>query len=82
MAVAIEVHDNVASMQAANCLGCIHIGSTAYVFYEPQQKRAHDFGWRLELFTPLHWFRFRRAVKHQRKCEPEKTKDHSSGPSQ
>lgn len=49
----LSVKTNVASLQAANCLFCLHIGSIAFLF----GKRKGPCLCRIELFTPLHKWR-------------------------
>lgn len=46
----MKLKRNTIYIQAKNCY-CIHIGNWAFLFGNKQ-------GWRLELFTPLHLFRF------------------------
>ena len=45
-------------VQAANCLLCIHIGRTAIFF----GAGVGGYGARLELFTPMQRFRFRKRI--------------------
>lgn len=52
----MEIERNVMYAQAANCRLAIQIGCTVIFF----GTGAGGFGARLELFTPYHWFRFRR----------------------
>jgi hypothetical protein len=54
----IEMDRNVLYVQAANCLFCLHIGNTA-IFVG---VGAGGYGARLELFTDMRWFRFRRRI--------------------
>lgn len=58
----MEIDRNVEYAQAANCVLCIHIGTTA-VFLG---TGAGGFGGRLELFTPRHRFRWRPRIKGSR----------------
>lgn len=50
----IHIQHNTAYMQAHGCRFCFHIGGTAILFGEKKNGR----GPRLELFTPMHWFRW------------------------
>lgn len=51
----LEFRRNVASTQAKGCFGCLHVGEVA-VYIWPGFPVAY--GWRLELLTPLHRFRW------------------------
>lgn len=54
----IEVKRGVYATQARCCWGCLQVGMTAvYLGFMPRR----DYGWRLELFTPLHRFRWGRG---------------------
>lgn len=48
------VYREVFTTQSKNCLGVLHIGMTATAILPGLLKQ----GWRLELFTPYHKFRF------------------------
>ena len=50
----IHIQHDVAYTQALGCRFCLHIGGTAVLFGEKKNGR----GPRLELFTPLHVFRW------------------------
>jgi hypothetical protein len=54
----IAVHRNTAATQAAHCRLCIHVGSWAWYF----GNKPNGFGARLELATPLHWFRYSKGT--------------------
>ena len=60
--MAMEIDRNVEYVQAANCVLCIHIGTTAVFF----GIGAGGFGARLELFTPCRSFRWRNRIKDSR----------------
>ncbi len=51
----MRIAKNTSYTQAKGCY-CIHIGSWAFMFGNEQ-------GWRLELFTPLHLFRFTQGAR-------------------
>lgn len=53
----IKVATNVAYVQARNCWGCLHIGSTAFYLWTPYDDNRHG-SWRLEVLTPMHKWRF------------------------
>ena len=58
-----EVRRDVEYTQAKGCVFCLHVGATAFYFGSGRQ------GWggpRLELFTPLHWFRWSRGYTEVR----------------
>jgi len=48
-----SIKTNVASLQAKNCIFCLHIGSVALCF----GRRKGDCLCRIELFTPLQRWR-------------------------
>ncbi|MET3710356.1 hypothetical protein ABIC65_001036 [Sphingomonas trueperi] len=54
----MNIERDVWYMQAANCRLAIHIGTTAVLF----GVGAGGYGARIELFTPLRVFRFRRRI--------------------
>lgn len=51
---------NVEHTQTKGCWGCLHIGTVA-LYIGTKRQPAGRVGWRLELFTPLHAFRFMRG---------------------
>ena len=51
----VTVYRDTAYLQAANCLLCVHVGTTAWVF----GWLLGGYGARLEIATPLRWFGFR-----------------------
>lgn len=51
----LTVQRNVASTQAKGTLFCLHVGGTALHFFNGSNPMP---GFRLELFTPLHRFRW------------------------
>lgn len=53
----IHIHRDVTYTQAKGCLFCLHVGSVAVYFGTTKNGR----GPRLELFTPLHRFRWSRG---------------------
>jgi hypothetical protein len=53
--VIVERKTGVYSTQAKACWGCLHVGWWAF-FLLPTRRR--EYGWRLELFTPWHRFRW------------------------
>ena len=53
----MKVIKGIEFTQAKGCY-CIHIGTWAFMFGSKQ-------GWRLELFTPLHFFRFSKSYKEK-----------------
>lgn len=55
----VEIKRNVMATQAAACWGCIHVGSVAVYLGFTLRRVA---GWRLEILTPLHRFRWRRGA--------------------
>ena len=50
----MRIVKNVEYLQAKNCRLCIHVGLTAFIFGEGWKGKAT----RVEIFTPLHRFRF------------------------
>ena len=50
---------NVSYGQYSNCLAVLHIGGTAIGIHSPRSWRTH-YAARLELFTDIRRFRFRR----------------------
>lgn len=54
----IQIDRDCAYAQAANCLLCIHVGGTAIFI----GGGAGGYGARLELFTPMRRFRFRKRI--------------------
>lgn len=57
----IQIERGYSYAQAANCLFCLHIGGTVISI----GTGAGGFGARLELFTDLHRFRFRRRTREK-----------------
>ena len=55
----IEVRRDVVVTQAYGCRFCLHVGGTAFFFGFVRGGR----GPRLEICTPLHWFRWSRSVR-------------------
>lgn len=55
----IQIRHNVEYTQAYGCRFCLHIGATA-IYFGSGVKGA---GPRLEICTPLHWFRWSRGFK-------------------
>lgn len=55
----IETKRNVMSTQAKSCWGCLHVFDRAFYLWVTN-KRAY--GWRLEILTPLHRFRWHRGA--------------------
>jgi hypothetical protein len=55
----IQIHRDVASTQAYGCRFCLHTGSIAVYFGRMTGGR----GPRLELFTPLHRFRWSKGFR-------------------
>ena len=54
----MEIIRRVEYMQAANCRLVVHVGCTAFVW----GTGSGGYAARIEIFTPLHWFRFRRRI--------------------
>ena len=52
----MKIDKGIYYTQAYNCWGCIHVGMR--VIYIGRKK---GYGWRLELFTRYHKFRFSRG---------------------
>ena len=54
----LKVKTRVMAAQARSCWGCLHVGEWAFFIWVTNKR---DYGWRLELFTPLHRFRWHRG---------------------
>jgi hypothetical protein len=59
----IRVRTQTEYTQAFGCRFCLHVGSVAFFF----GSKPDGSGPRVELFTPLHWFRWSRGYTDARK---------------
>ncbi len=55
----VRLEKGIEYTQAKGCY-CVHIGTWAFMFGDKQ-------GWRIELFTPLHLFRFSPSISKKMK---------------
>ena len=51
----LETRCNVFSTQAKSCWGCLHIGMRVFYIWTTLRR---EYGWRLEILTPLRRFRW------------------------
>jgi len=55
----IETKRGVYATQAGACWGCLHVGWWAFYIWPTLRRHA---GWRLEVLTPLHRWRWDRGA--------------------